>query len=281
MHETELSWMLNMQSIRSPTLDAFFMLLRFFDSKEFIFVLIPAIWLWFGAKNGLRLFYVLFLNGAINDSLKALFASLRPCRILPELGMYPIDGFGFPSGAAQATMLLTALYLYYVKTPYKWLIACLYFFFVSFSRVYLGVHFISDVLGGWIVGLGLFSAYIAAKGSLEKKLHGKNFYKLIGLHLFVTLSLPLLLPNHTAVEYMGASIGLAIGLILSHIFKQKWKKPKGIQEYTLRFICGVGGIFFFNTALPIPSFLRVLISCVWLSYGCISLLYRKAFTSKA
>jgi PAP2 superfamily. len=159
LHTLELEGIRTIQQIRTPSLDAFFRFLDFFDRPEFFCILIPVIWFIKGQKSGLKLFYLLLSSGAINYLLKALLASPRPFHLDPQLGLLPITGYGLPSGAAQTVMLLSALLVSKWKSSYKWAVIFPYIIFVSFARIYLGIHFPSDILAGWIVGIALWTCY--------------------------------------------------------------------------------------------------------------------------
>jgi undecaprenyl-diphosphatase len=81
----------------------------------------------------------------------------RPCEALPgvEARARPGDQFSFPSGHSAAAVLVATLLGH--SFPFLYPIAGAWALAVGFSRVYLGVHYPSDVLAG--MALGILSAW--------------------------------------------------------------------------------------------------------------------------
>jgi undecaprenyl-diphosphatase len=159
LHDLELEVINFIHQFRNPLFDEFFKFLDFFDRKEFFLVLIPILWLWLGWTTALRLSCILILSSLVNHALKEYFLYPRPFHLDSNVGIIQVNGFGFPSGAAQTVILLSGAFLVSWKSSWKWAVALTYILLVSFSRIYLGVHFPSDILGGWIVGFGLLAIY--------------------------------------------------------------------------------------------------------------------------
>jgi PAP2 superfamily protein len=62
------------------------------------------------------------------------------------------SSFGIPSGHAQDAVALWGITAYHVRKRWAWVAAIALAFFIGFSRLYLGAHFVHDVLAGWLVG---------------------------------------------------------------------------------------------------------------------------------
>lgn len=99
--------------------------------------------------------------GLAQLGLKLLFSRARPAD-WPSLALS--TGFAFPSGHATVVTVLYGLIAFLVsksklQANYKKMIitACVcIIILVGVSRIYLGVHWPTDILAGWAVGLGLW-----------------------------------------------------------------------------------------------------------------------------
>lgn len=95
----------------------------------------------------------------LKDLIKNIIARHRPPAEVQPLVHY--DNYSFPSGHSFFSMLFLGLLAYfahkYIKNKYLKLfteiICFLGIIFVGFSRLILGVHYPTDVLGGFILGL--------------------------------------------------------------------------------------------------------------------------------
>lgn len=125
--------------------------------------------------HGLGLVLAATIGGRIlNILLKGWFQRARPAL---ELHLTEVSSPSFPSGHAMDSAVIyftlaallarfvrpRALKLYFVG------IAAVLSFFAGVSRVYLGVHYPSDVLAGWIAGLGWASLCWALASHLQRR----------------------------------------------------------------------------------------------------------------
>jgi undecaprenyl-diphosphatase len=121
-----------------------------------------------GTRGKLAVLGVLLLIVATDQTgyklLKEFFERLRPCNTLSDV-ITPLGcngTFSFPSNHALNNFA-AAMFFYRLYPNLKWVLfitATL----ISISRVYLGLHYPSDILGGAIIGLAF--GYLFASGVL-------------------------------------------------------------------------------------------------------------------
>ena len=87
--------------------------------------------------------------------LKNTIRRVRPFNAHNEVEnmVYPLDEFSFPSGHTSAAFLVATVIAYF--TPFLAIPLFIFAFLVGMSRIYLGVHYPSDILGGIIFGTGM------------------------------------------------------------------------------------------------------------------------------
>lgn len=245
MYKTQFEMIRTIHEVRGPLLDSFFRFLNYFDRQEFFFVLIPIIWLWCGWKWGLRLFYILTLSMFTNITLKQLFALPRPFHLDPSVGVIQVGGYGFPSGTGQTVILLSLILVTHWKSSWKWVVAALYISLISFSRIYLGVHFFTDILGGWVVGFFLWILFAYGFPPIEKKLSRLQPLALFALSQIVPLLALFWVHAKPAANMCSVAMGLAITVSSIYAYKIFLDNPKSYKEYVFRAVAGVGAVFFF------------------------------------
>lgn len=79
----------------------------------------------------------------------------------PDGTLYKGGPYGFPSSHAANSMAMALFVIFYLSEKRKWIIAGMLFWvlLLSYSRIYLGVHYPSDIIVGWL--LGAFWAFLS------------------------------------------------------------------------------------------------------------------------
>lgn len=170
LYEIQLQWIHSLHLYRSTALDHFFRVLHFCDSFAFYSIACVLLWVFYGRRLGIGVTAIFLFSKIVNSVLKGLFLSPRPFHLHQELMVAHASGLGFPSGAAQSVILLSGILILLWKSPWKWLFVSIYIPLISFSRVYLGVHFPMDIVAGWFVGFGLLFVYSSWFPLIENRL---------------------------------------------------------------------------------------------------------------
>lgn len=116
-----------------------------------------------GAAALLSLIFSLLLNNMI---LKNLFARVRPYEMIPQLELLveKAKDWSFPSGHTGSSFAAATAICFMLKgqekTGWKWLVLA-FAFLMAFTRLYIGIHYPSDILGG--MATGTLCGWLAAK----------------------------------------------------------------------------------------------------------------------
>jgi membrane-associated phospholipid phosphatase len=262
-------------------------LLSFLGTEDFFLLVMPAMVWCIDASLGLRMGMVLLTSAGVNSILKVLVGWPRPFWISDSVKPYAFESsYGLPSGHSQNSMALWGRMALGLKRA-AWVIGLgILIFLISLSRLYLGVHFPSDVLAGWIVAGTLLALFLW----LEKPVAAWIVRQSLGVQLLVPFLFALamitvgaLAANATAdrivpdewvarsaaafpdeepidpqavdvVSSAGALFGLAAGAVLLHRWG-KFSTAGSIWLRLARFALGVVGILiiYFGLRMILPT----------------------------
>lgn len=155
---------------RSVFLTRLFAFASFFGSAAFYTALTSFLFVAWDKRRAIRLSVLILLTISINDVLKIFIRNPRP---FVEQGTYrqkwavsPRDAsalaaeYSTPSGHAMGSSAVYSYLFALVRNRFVRVILVLAIVLIGASRPYLGVHYVEDVLLGWIIGLLLAGAAI-------------------------------------------------------------------------------------------------------------------------
>lgn len=165
----------------NPTLTQIMTLVTNIASKKIIFILsIIILFYFFYSKKwkNIILFSIAMSGGLIFELIfKGIFERTRP-----ENALIPVSGYSFPSGHATIAIILFSLLIYFFKDEIKdeilkglfILLNIIIILAIGFSRIYLGVHWFTDVLAGFTLGLFWLTLQIILKEFNEARIKTKH-----------------------------------------------------------------------------------------------------------
>jgi len=280
--DTIFQWGLNfitiIQQIDTPLLDSFFRAITSLGDELFYLLLFPFLLWCVDFYLGIRVGIIFLLSVYLNSGLKEIFQQPRPFEILPEIQKVHASGYGFPSGHAQSSLVVWGSIAYWKKQIWIRNLSVLLILLIGFSRIYLGVHFPTDILGGWLFGglILVLSYFIFLKIKLDF-IQRNMIFKIIGITLFPVILLQIQSSPDT-ISSVAALTGIGYGLLLFLSFIGGIR-PGNWMQRLISFLVGVIGIgiFYLGLKLILPSegqslyqlcrFFRYLLLGIWISFG--------------
>lgn len=228
----------------SPALDWPFRVFTFMGEEEFFLMLLPLIYWCLDRRTGARLTVAFLLCAYINAVAKTLAAQPRPVDYAPGRvkTLWEASGYGFPSGHAQSAVVVWGYLASQFRRRWLWALAAVMMVFIPLSRIYLGVHFPHDVLGGYLIGLALLVLYLWLEPKAEAWLAERSLSWQLGLAVGIPLLLILLFPTQDGVTEGATLMGMTVGFVLERrwvrfeVAGPAWKR-------VLRFLLGFVVLF--------------------------------------
>ncbi len=274
------------QSFQSPALDTFFTYVTMLGEQYFIILIVAWVYWNYSKKEGFILTFLFIISSMVNTLLKAIFHTQRPFQKLDNFEaqrVHTAEGHSFPSGHTQgASTLFFSLAMVFKNKTFT-IISIVLALLVAISRMYLGVHWPIDVIGGLLLAFVLvFFLYNYLHRLYDEP---RKFFRLITIILmffaaiiFVMIILnkfyltePIDLKNY--YRLMGVSAG-AVG---AFIFEEKYF-PFSVEAKRplkwLRFVFGMAGtiglLVGLKYVLPnnaIGTLIRYFLIGIWISGG--------------
>ncbi|MDI6917091.1 MAG: phosphatase PAP2 family protein [Thermoplasmatales archaeon] len=196
------------QGIGSPLLDKLFAGVTSLGDIMFYILLISLLYWCFSKKTGLKLFCLVLFLGYFGVFLKNIFRTPRPSKALwkTEAG-----GYSFPSGHVTVTAGFWGYLMTIMRRKLVTVIGSIIIFLVAFSRLYLGVHFLLDIIGGFLIGIAaaLWFYYLETRIKIKP-----GFYQKIMLCIFIPLIMFLISMNDASLQLCSLLFGLSFGYVL-------------------------------------------------------------------
>lgn len=168
MNLYEIGFLRFLREISNSFLDFLFQAITFFGEQYCLIVLIAFFMFVINKEKGQRIAYSVFLSLCLNGALKSLVERVRPFKVdtsLSSIRKETATGFSFPSGHTQNAAVSYLSCALVIKKRWAYIASSILIILIGFSRLWLGVHYPTDVLVGLLLGVGcaFLGAYLHSK----------------------------------------------------------------------------------------------------------------------
>lgn len=206
------------QSLQNGFFDFFFNMISFLG-EEYIYILVlGTVYYAYDKKLGEYLAFTLFFTGLFNNYLKQILSAPRPFEKYPtrveNLRPGTSTGHSFPSGHTQMFTSFLFAEAFYTKKLRMIVVASVLSALMAISRMYLGVHFLEDVLASLV--LGIVTAYVLSKAFF--KLNDNQLKRIYGIVIvFFTVFV-----FYFGGEDLFKAYGMMVGFYGAMLYEKKY-----------------------------------------------------------
>lgn len=213
------------EKIRCPFLDVFFAVFTALGEEMIIAAIIAVVYICFHKRTGEQALLSVMTASCVTAGIKSAVRRNRPY-VAGVVDRVDIDNalvstadldadMSFPSGHATATSGFFGTLASRFRKPLVIILCALFTLLVMTSRVYLGVHYPTDVLAGLLIGAGI--------AIIWQLIYWKAYKARLYIYLiFALLTLPLLFIERTATHSMfqvsAITLATALGLLIEDKF---------------------------------------------------------------
>jgi len=131
------------------------------DTQPWYLLLISIIYFGLHPRYGIRLAVLLGLTSGLNEALKLFFHSPRPYWVSTSVKAFSAhSSFGLPSGAAMYGVVVYGYIAAAIRRWWAYLICMVLLTCTCLARIFAGIHFSLDIIGGFCFGLIILLAYL-------------------------------------------------------------------------------------------------------------------------
>jgi len=228
----------------SPALDLPFKAFTFLGEEGFFLLFLSFVYWCADRGTGARLTILFLVSAAANALAKQLAGQPRPFEIDSRVQkLYDAGGGGLPSGHTQHAVIVWGYLASQWRRRGFWALAGLLMVLIPLSRVYLGVHFPTDLLGGYVLGAALLAGFLWLAPWAEATLVAAGlFWQLAAVALgcaLLTLAFPV-----AGATLLGMGLGFAL--------ERRWvgfETQGTVAQRGLRYLLAVPALFALRWAL--------------------------------
>ena len=232
--------------------------MSFIGGETFSLLVLIAVLFCYRKEVGKRVSCSVLMAGIWFPMIKNVALRVRPYMAHPdrakvlqvvEADADPMDivqqGYSFPSGHGATAVSLFGTLAMDVRKRWMWFVAIIMPLLIGLSRIAVGVHYPTDVLCGWVVGLLAIGFNVLLQKKVQKEW--------VRYAIMVALALPGLFWCRSR-DYFSA-LGLLIGAAFAFPYEAKYiqfKDTRNVWAMILRTVGAFAVYYALNTLLKLP-----------------------------
>lgn len=225
----------------SPFLDLPFLVFTYTGDQMFFILFFPLVIWSVDHQFGLRLTIIFLLSSYINTIAKLVVDQPRPGDIdrTVKVLVHETSG-GLPSGHTQSATVVWGMFLKEFRKRWVKLLAITMILMVPLSRIYLGAHFPTDILGGYLLGILVLFLVWKLEAPIIQWFSQTSFLLQMSVSILFPLILLPLMPSwdSTGITICGVMVGGGVGIC----FERRYLRFSVSELFWKRVVCYLLGV---------------------------------------
>lgn len=249
----------------SSTVRAIFKVITYLGEPVTYMIIGAILYLGYNKNLAKRSVVILLFSQYLNQTLKGIFQDTRPATNVGVEYGFAEPQYGFPSGHTQNSFSVYEYLSNEFKDEYKYkqvpivpIILSGIVFLIAISRMIIGVHDLQDVVGGFLIGVGILLLYIYLEPFLSEQFNKLNLIAkliftviisillfLIGTLWFPNAGLGLVSPPRryrdagAFAQVGGVLLGFGVGYLLEQEYVKYEPSQLTIKKKIINIIIGI------------------------------------------
>lgn len=261
-----LEWM---TSLEGSVLTAFLKLVSII-ANETLYLIVISISYWCVSKRkAFHMIVMLCFSGYIGIMVKEFMKIPRPYTYDGIEALYEKSaaGYSFPSTHVQLSTTFWGSFMILCKKRIVWIIGIIFIILVAISRLYLRVHWLSDIIGA--VLFSVIVVYLYTKVTME--LSDRKFILLQRIILAVSLIMYVMTSQVDNLKLLGVLTGSTIGIMLENHFINM-NESNDFKMQVVKTVLGLSIMlimqFILKKVIPDMYYLRYAVTGITITFLC-------------
>lgn len=261
-----LEWM---TSLEGSVLTTFFKLVSSLANETLYLVIISFLYWCVSKRKAFHMIVMLCFSGYIGIMVKEFMKIPRPYTYDGIEALYEKSaaGYSFPSTHVQLSTTFWGSFMILCKKRIVWIIGIIFIILVAISRLYLRVHWLSDIIGA--VLFSVIVVYLYTKVTMG--LSDRNFILLQRIILAVSLIMYVMTSQVDNLKLLGVLTGSTIGIMLENHFINM-NESNDFKIQVVKTVLGLSIMlimqFILKKVIPDMYYLRYAVTGITITFLC-------------